>query len=89
MMMTIKRIVGIGVLSALTSCAMAAVFMRVPALWFLMPRYLGDGLMAIFEVESQEHVNDIEFFSAWLLSFAALLAIVVVVSVMRRRAVKQ
>lgn len=83
--MAVKRAVGTGGLIALASCVMVAVFMRVPALWFLMPRWLGEGLMSVFAVESQEHVNDIEFLSAWLLCFVTLLAIVIVISVMRRK----
>ena len=82
--MTSKRVMGIGTLIALGSCAMAVVFVRTPALWPLMPTWLGDGLMVVFKVKSQERASEIEFLSAWLLCLTLCVAIVAAASVVRR-----
>ncbi|UUZ65160.1 hypothetical protein LP417_11250 [Polaromonas sp. P1-6] len=63
--MTSKKIYAalLGVLVG--SFVMAAVFMRVPALWPLMPTWLGEWFAALLSVQSQEMAGNVEFLAAW------------------------
>jgi hypothetical protein len=72
------------VLLVAVSLAMAAVFIRMPALWPLMPAWLSHGLASAFNVGSQEQAADVEFISAWVLCFGVLAAICVVAMATRR-----
>lgn len=60
------------------SCAMAAIVVRVPSLYFLIPDWLGAVMGQIFEITTQESSNDVEFLSAWLACLALISGIVLV-----------
>jgi hypothetical protein len=72
-------------LLVVVSLGMAAVFIRMPTLWPLMPDWLSHGLASALKVGSQEQAANVEFISAWVLSFGVLVVIWVVAAAMRRR----
>lgn len=69
MVMKIKRASTVLMVLAVMSIPMALAFMRTPALWPLMPDWLGQGLAKAFNIGSQEQAADVEFLSAWVLCF--------------------
>lgn len=83
--MNIRRASAMLVLLVVVSLGMAAVFIRMPTLWPLMPAWLSHGLASAFKVGSQEQAANVEFISAWVLCFGVLVAIWVVAVAMRRR----
>lgn len=69
--------------------AMAMVFIRVSAFWFLMPAWLDNGIAGIIHVESQERAADVEFLAAWVLCFVLLAAVVIAATVVRRLKIRK
>jgi divalent metal cation (Fe/Co/Zn/Cd) transporter len=82
--MNIRRASSMMVLVVVVSLGMAAVFIRIPTLWPLMPALLSDGIASAFKVGSQEQAANVEFISAWVLCFGVLVAIWIVAVTMRR-----
>ena len=73
-------------ISAVMSIVVAMIVVRIPLLWPLIPAWLGNALANLFDIKSQEGAADIEFFSAWLLSFVVLvLALVATIFARRQR----
>jgi hypothetical protein len=67
------------------SLAMAATFVRVPALWRLMPNWVTEALFKTSDFTSQEQVANMEFLLAWVLSLVVLGGGYAVVSGLRHR----
>lgn len=82
--MSVKWMGGILMLVVVVSLVMAVAFMRIPALWPLMPAWLIQGFMALFDVRSQEQAANVEFLSAWVLCFG-FVVLVCAVAVFARR----
>jgi glucan phosphoethanolaminetransferase (alkaline phosphatase superfamily) len=72
MVMRGRQVAMVLAIFALISIIVAMIVVRVPSLWPLIPEWLGNALANLFDTKSQERAADIEFFSAWLLSFVVL-----------------
>lgn len=85
--MTAKRVASAIGLITLTSGAVAAIFMRVPALWIFMPTWLSTWVIELFNIESQEIASSTEFLVIWLLCFGLLATAVLASMIFKRRGV--
>jgi hypothetical protein len=82
--MNAKRLGFLLVSGVAVSFVFTAVFMKFPALWFLMPAFIDDAMILFFKVKTQEEASAFEFFSAWLLSFLLLLFVAAAAAVVMR-----
>jgi hypothetical protein len=70
-----KGIITLFFLALLLSWIMAAIVIRVPLFWFLIPDWLVTVMHHIFQVATQESSSDVEFLSAWLVCLALICGI--------------